>query len=120
MKSKTGNKFLVPLRPLVLCLSLVHLIGCAVGPNYRKPAVKVPQNYRGLTTEAAVSAESAASAVALPRACTAAVATTVDPAPSRHARRDVAVGLHGSDCGLLPFWLELLASGVSRMASLLH
>ncbi len=59
MKGKTAHKFLVPLLPLVLCLSLVHLIGCTVGPNFRKPAVKVPQNYRGLTTEAAVSAEPA-------------------------------------------------------------
>ena len=67
-----------------------------------------------------VIADAAASAGALPRAGTAAVATTVDPAPSRHARRDVAVGLRCSECGVLPLWLELLASGVSRMASLLH
>ena len=33
--------------------------GCAVGPNYRRPSVNVPDTYRGLTAEEAAKAESA-------------------------------------------------------------
>jgi len=33
--------------------------GCAVGPNYKRPSVIVPDTYRGLTTEEAAKGESA-------------------------------------------------------------
>ncbi len=45
------------LAPLALFCAL--LVGCAVGPNYKRPSVNVPDTYRGLTTEEAAKAESA-------------------------------------------------------------
>ncbi len=35
---------------LALGLAMASLTGCAVGPNYRRPAVNVPDAYRGSTT----------------------------------------------------------------------
>jgi len=32
---------------LILCAIVVWFVGCAVGPNYRKPDVSVPTSYRG-------------------------------------------------------------------------
>src|SRR5258708_6131331 len=44
----------------VALLSAVILVsGCAVGPNYKKPAVSVPNTYRGLTPEEATKTPSA-------------------------------------------------------------
>jgi multidrug efflux system outer membrane protein len=45
---------------IVALLSAVILIpGCAVGPNYKKPAVSIPNTYRGLTPEDATKTPSA-------------------------------------------------------------
>jgi multidrug efflux system outer membrane protein len=45
---------------LVALLSAVMLSsGCAVGPNYKKPVVSVPDSYRGLTPEEAAKTPSA-------------------------------------------------------------
>jgi multidrug efflux system outer membrane protein len=47
------------MKKVVALLSSVILIsGCAVGPNYKKPAVSVPATYRGLTPEEAAKTES--------------------------------------------------------------
>ena len=35
------------------------LVGCAVGPNYKRPSVNAPDTYRGLTAEEAAKTESA-------------------------------------------------------------
>jgi outer membrane protein, multidrug efflux system len=45
------------LAPLTLLCGL--LVGCAVGPNYKRPSVNAPDTYRGLTAEEAAKAESA-------------------------------------------------------------
>ncbi len=42
----------------VLSLALAFLAGCTVGPNYKRPAVNVPANYRGATEEAAPTSPS--------------------------------------------------------------
>jgi outer membrane protein, multidrug efflux system len=43
---------------LVVLLSAVILAsGCAVGPNYKRPAVSVPDSYRGLASEAAAKTQ---------------------------------------------------------------
>jgi multidrug efflux system outer membrane protein len=34
-------------------------VGCTVGPNYKRPAITVPESYRGLATEEAAKAETA-------------------------------------------------------------
>jgi len=48
------------MKRIVALLSAVALsVGCAVGPNYKKPAVAVPAAYRGLTPEEAAKTESA-------------------------------------------------------------
>src|SRR5260370_21111831 len=49
---RKGTTFLF----LLLLVTLV-LAGCAVGPNYKRPAVSVPVTYRGTTAEAAPAAE---------------------------------------------------------------
>ena len=41
----------------VLGLLLVVLTGCAVGPNYKRPAVDVPATYRGATNGSSAGAE---------------------------------------------------------------
>jgi len=41
-----------------LLLALTGLTGCAVGPNYKRPAVDVPVTYRGATTGASAGADS--------------------------------------------------------------
>lgn len=47
---------------LIPILSIVVCSGCAVGPNYKRPAVDVPGMYRGTTTEAsAISRQAVAS-----------------------------------------------------------
>jgi len=43
--------------PLTLLCGL--LVGCAVGPNYKRPSVNAPDTYRGLTAEEAAKTESA-------------------------------------------------------------
>jgi len=45
------------LAPLTLLCGL--LVGCAVGPNYKRPSVNAPDTYRGLTAEEAAKTESA-------------------------------------------------------------
>jgi multidrug efflux system outer membrane protein len=45
------------MRKLAALLILGFACGCAVGPNYRKPAVNVPPGYRGLTPEEAAQSE---------------------------------------------------------------
>jgi multidrug efflux system outer membrane protein len=45
------------MRRLATLLILVFACGCAVGPNYRKPAVNVPPSYRGVTPEEAAKGE---------------------------------------------------------------
>jgi outer membrane protein, multidrug efflux system len=39
-----------PIRPITLMCALLFLAGCTVGPNYKRPAVNTPQNFRGDTT----------------------------------------------------------------------
>ncbi len=47
------------MKKFVALLGVVILgYGCAVGPNYKKPAVSVPATYRGLTPEEAAKTES--------------------------------------------------------------
>ncbi len=43
---------------LALLLGVATLTGCAVGPNYRRPAVNVPDAYRGSTTEESAETKS--------------------------------------------------------------
>jgi len=45
------NKIVAPLSALIL------FAGCAVGPNYKKPATSAPATYRGLTPEEAAKTE---------------------------------------------------------------
>ncbi len=45
------------MRKLATLLILAFACGCAVGPNYRKPAVNVPPSYRGVTPEEAAEGE---------------------------------------------------------------
>lgn len=40
---------------VIVSLSASLLAGCTVGPNYKKPAVNVPQQYRGVTAEPELS-----------------------------------------------------------------
>ena len=40
-----------------LLLAMTGLIGCAVGPNYKRPAVNVPIIYRGTTADSSASPE---------------------------------------------------------------
>src|SRR6201988_433904 len=40
-----------------LLLAMLAFTGCAVGPNYKRPAVDVPGMYRGSTPDAPVSAD---------------------------------------------------------------
>ena len=47
------NRIVAPLSALIL------FAGCAVGPNYKKPAVSVPATYRGLTPEESAKTEAA-------------------------------------------------------------
>jgi multidrug efflux system outer membrane protein len=46
-------------RYVAILFVLILCIGCAVGPNYKRPAVTVPETYRGLTAEEAAKAETA-------------------------------------------------------------
>ena len=41
----------------VLLVILGFACGCAVGPNYKRPAVNVPPTYRGLTPEEAAKSD---------------------------------------------------------------
>src|SRR5260370_18865021 len=41
----------------VLVLAMAGLTGCAVGPNYKRPAVDVPGMYRGSTADMPVTAD---------------------------------------------------------------
>ena len=43
---------------LALLLAATGLIGCAVGPNYKRPTVNVPVTYRGATADSSASPES--------------------------------------------------------------
>src|SRR5436305_3027250 len=44
---------------MALASMLLLLAGCAVGPNYRRPATDVPTAYRGLAPEPTAQSESA-------------------------------------------------------------
>ena len=44
---------MIPARSLAASVLLVALCGCKVGPNYQRPAVNLPDQYRGLAPEAA-------------------------------------------------------------------
>ena len=46
-------------RPLALLAVAFFLTGCAVGPNYKRPAVDVPQAYRGAPDNGAAASDSA-------------------------------------------------------------
>src|SRR5215467_8276511 len=48
----------------LLALAIVFFSGCAVGPNYKKPAVNAPSVYRGLTPEEEQAAHSEAKSFA--------------------------------------------------------
>jgi len=48
------------LRLIILFLGVAALTGCAVGPNYKRPAVSVPGTYRGSTTADATTAPTTA------------------------------------------------------------
>src|SRR5258708_24473746 len=37
-------------RVIGICLLIVLLAGCAVGPNYKRPPVNTPENFRGSDT----------------------------------------------------------------------
>jgi len=39
-----------PFSPVWLLIALAALAGCAVGPNYKRPPVEVPESYRGPTS----------------------------------------------------------------------
>jgi outer membrane protein, multidrug efflux system len=40
---------------VTVCAAAVLFCGCAVGPNYRRPSVPVPDTYRGATTPASAA-----------------------------------------------------------------
>src|ERR1017187_10074762 len=42
----------------ILLIAILTLTGCAVGPNYRRPAVNTPAAFRGATEENVVSTNS--------------------------------------------------------------
>jgi multidrug efflux system outer membrane protein len=42
---------------LGLLLAMIGMIGCAVGPNYKRPAVDVPGMYRGASAESSASTD---------------------------------------------------------------
>ncbi|MGA8312558.1 MAG: hypothetical protein WB755_21180, partial [Terriglobales bacterium] len=42
---------------LLLLVALGFACGCAVGPNYKRPAVNVPPDYRGLAPEEAANGD---------------------------------------------------------------
>jgi multidrug efflux system outer membrane protein len=44
---------MISIRPLAASLVLVALCSCKVGPNYKRPAVSLPDQYRGLAPDAA-------------------------------------------------------------------
>src|SRR5437899_6526126 len=46
-------------KKVALLSVLILCSGCAVGPNYKRPAVSVPGTYRGLTPEEAAKTQSA-------------------------------------------------------------
>lgn len=43
----------------MLTLLCVFFLGCAIGPNYKKPVLDIPNQYRGLKTEESLINESA-------------------------------------------------------------
>jgi multidrug efflux system outer membrane protein len=43
---------MISIRPLAASLVLVALCSCKVGPNYKRPAVSLPDQYRGLAPDA--------------------------------------------------------------------
>ena len=63
MKMRLGKLRMARFLPLVLCAAGPFLTGCAVGPNYKRPAVNVPTAYRGtMDAEAAGQANALRSA----------------------------------------------------------
>ncbi|MGH9784362.1 MAG: efflux transporter outer membrane subunit, partial [Terriglobia bacterium] len=44
---------------LALSVGMLLLAGCAVGPNYRRPTVNVPDAYRGVDSREAATTETA-------------------------------------------------------------
>ncbi len=59
MRKQFGKYHSARLLPLVLFVALAILSGCAVGPNYKKPSVNVPQDFRGVTSPAAATPDPA-------------------------------------------------------------
>ena len=43
---------MISIRPLAASLVLVAICGCKVGPNYKRPVVSLPDQYRGLAPDA--------------------------------------------------------------------
>lgn len=46
-------------KPVALLSAVLLSAGCAVGPNYKRPALSVPDSYRGLTPEDTAKAQAA-------------------------------------------------------------
>src|SRR6266581_896736 len=44
-----GNRRFTQFVPLVFCAIIPFIVGCVVGPNYKRPMVNTPSTYRGLT-----------------------------------------------------------------------
>jgi multidrug efflux system outer membrane protein len=61
MKIRSANFHVARFFAIPVCAASLFLTGCAVGPNYKRPAVNVPGTYRGVTQEEAAKASSAAS-----------------------------------------------------------
>lgn len=59
MIRRFDNRRLAFFPPLAICVVVLSLAGCAVGPNYKRPTVNVPQTYRGMTDEEAAKSDSA-------------------------------------------------------------
>jgi multidrug efflux system outer membrane protein len=54
-----GNRRIATFLSLVICVLVLSLAGCVVGPNYKRPIVNTPNTYRGLTDAEAASTTSA-------------------------------------------------------------
>jgi outer membrane protein, multidrug efflux system len=59
MDRSLGNRYLSCVALLVATVvAMTSLIGCAVGPNYKRPSVDVPVTYRGANTESSSASSS--------------------------------------------------------------
>jgi multidrug efflux system outer membrane protein len=59
MKIFSANFRVARFLAISICVAGLFLTGCAVGPNYKRPAVNVPGTYRGVTEEEAAKAATA-------------------------------------------------------------